>query len=148
MKVIALTGLVAIEKIELAHDLADHFTATGQRVTVFDNVARLPMTAGDMPAPVNRVDGDILPQLPDLVGDSDADTVIIALSEQTHPHDLFVALDNLYLSHDDIEVRTIALVDTRTCDCFPTVREALETYADVTVNLPFGVTEVINHLDI
>ena len=35
-----------------------------------------------------------------------------------------------------LDVQIVALVDIRTCDCFPALREALEAYADRTIYLP------------
>ena len=144
MKLIVLTGLVAIEKAELALELAEHTMQQGQSVTVLDNIARMPLQTTAVP--VQRIEGDSLEQLSYWLTDVNSDVVILAVSEQVHPDTLFVMLDNLYNQFDTIEIQTLALIDTRTCDCFPHVRESLEEYADVVVMLPYSLDEVLNNV--
>jgi hypothetical protein len=142
MKLIVLTGLVAVEKAELALELAEHYRQQGQSVTVLDNIARMPIQTNAVS--VQRIEGDSLTQLSYWLTRANSDVVIFAVSEQVHPDTLFVTLDNLYHQSATIEIQTLALIDTRTCDCFPHVRESLEAYADVVVMLPYSLNEVLN----
>jgi hypothetical protein len=142
MKLIVLTGLVAVEKAELALELAEHYVQNGQSVTVLDNIARIAIQTNAIP--VWRIEGDSLTQLSYWLTRANSDVVIFVVSEQVHPDTLFVALDNLHNQFDTIEIQTLALIDTRTCDCFPHVRESLEEYADVVVMLPYSLDEVLN----
>jgi hypothetical protein len=43
-----------------------------------------------------------------------------------------------------MEIQLLALIDLRTCDCFPTMRERLEAYADTVVMLPYNLEEVLS----
>lgn len=144
MKLIALTGLVSIEKRDLTLELAQHYRDTGQRVAIVDNIARLPidpeLTGGET---LLRVEGDITPNLAALLENSSADIVILAVSERMHPETWLAALDNLREIRPDIEAQTTALIDLRTCDCFPNVRELLERYADKVVMLPYRLAQVV-----
>jgi len=144
MKLIVLTGLVAVEKGELALELADYFSQQGLSVTVLDNIARLPLKQPSVP--LRRVGGDIVAQLPYLLADIESDIVLLAVSEQVQPDSLSVALDSLYNQFDTIVIKTLALIDLRTCDCFPAMRERLEANADVVVMLPYNLDEVLNHV--
>jgi hypothetical protein len=145
MKVIVLTGLVSIEKGEFAVELARHYKQQGLSVTVIDNIARQPINHPDTTFSIRRIEGDILPELSDLLREVDTDVVLVASSEQVLPEALFVTLDKLYDDFDKIEIRTLALIDTRTCDCFPHVREQLEQYADEVVRLPYQLEKVLRH---
>ncbi len=143
MKVIVLTGLVSIEKAQLARDLANHFS--DKRVTIIDNIARLPIDPID-DAQIKRYEEDITKQLPEILHKVPADIAIVAISEQVHPEKLFIALDDLQ-EQSDWQIYTLALIDTRTCDCFPNVREALELYADISVMMPYKIDEVLTYVD-
>jgi len=72
--------------------------------------------------------------------------VIAAVSETMHPETLFSALDRLHEQHPTLEMHTIALIDLRTCDCFPNVREVLERHADTVIMLPYDLSEVVEAL--
>jgi hypothetical protein len=139
MQLLVLTGLVSVEKTEIAAHLAQQYAEQGQRVTVLDNIARVPMEADSFAQPPMRITGDISRLLPQVLDHVASDVVILAASEAVNPDDLFVALDALHDTHPHIDVRTIALIDTRTCDCFPQIRERLEMYADQVLNLPLDV---------
>lgn len=136
MLLIVLTGLVSVEKAEAAAHLAGKAAGRGQRVTVLDNIARLPMPADGFAEPPMRITGDISRVLPQVLDHLEADVAILAAAETTNPDDLFVTLDALHDTHPHVGVRTIALIDLRTCDCFPQIRERLELYADHVLNLP------------
>ncbi|MDQ7026893.1 MAG: hypothetical protein Q9P44_15195 [Anaerolineae bacterium] len=145
MRLIVLTGLATIEKGALASDLADYFLQHGETVMVVDNITRQPIK--NLSVPPYRITGDIVTQLTDVLSTIASDIVLLAISEQVHPDKLWIALDNLTTQFDTIEIQTLALIDTRTCDCFPNVRESLESYADTVVMLPYNLDEVLNHVN-
>lgn len=145
MKLIVLTGLVVIEKMHLTQELATHFEKRGKKVFILDNIARLPMKHEISNVVVQRITGDITIQLKDILHNLDADIVLLASSEQGHPDNLFTTFDTLSDTLD-INILTLALIDLRTCDCFPTVRETLEQYADVSILLPYKMDEVLTYV--
>lgn len=143
MRLIVLAGLVAIEKINLAVELAEHFAEQGQRVTVLDNITRISIDPELLFRPqLQRLNGDVLDRLPDIIASQMADTLIFATSENYSPDALFIALDELS-AH---AVQTLALIDLRTCDCFPHMRQLFEDYADIVVNMPYDLSEVLENL--
>lgn len=145
MKVIVLVGLVAIEKIQLAVDLATYYTwETDQTVTVIDNVARMaidPVHLND--EPLIRVNDDITEGLTDRLAGIQTDIVLIAVSETAELDQLFIALDIVSEQLSSVEFITLGLIDLRTCDCFPNLREKLEDYTDVHFLAPFDVNEIV-----
>lgn len=144
MKVIVLTGLVSIEKAQLARDLAGHFSSDNN-VTIIDNIARLAIDPIN-DAQIKRYEEDITKKLAEVLYAVPADIAVVAISEQAHPEKLFIALDDLQ-EQSDWQIYTLALIDTRTCDCFPNVREALELYADISVMMPYKIDEVLTYVD-
>lgn len=146
MKVIVLTGLVSIEKAQLTGELANHFKAD-LTVAIIDNITRTAINFADDSLPVKRIEGDLIADLSQTVHNITADVTIIAVSEQAHPEKLFVAIDDLREQQPDWEIYSLALIDTRTCDCFPNVREALELYADATVMIPYQLDGVLNYVN-
>ena len=146
MKVIVLTGLVSIEKAQLARELATHFT-NDKLVTIIDNIARVAIEDSPEKVTVKRYSENISKKLGDILQESPSDIAIIALSEQAHPEKLFIELDDLQEQRDDWQIYTLALIDTRTCDCFPNVREALELYADVSIMMPYTLDEVLTYVN-
>lgn len=144
MHIIALTGLVSVEKIDLTIDLAAYYREHGQRVAIVDNVARMAIDPARLDGvPVVRLDGDLSQYLGATLEHLDAGIVILAASEVTNPHDLYATLDLL----SNVSVTALALIDTRTCDCFPQVRDLLVSYADVVVNVPYNTEHVIDRLN-
>jgi len=145
MKVVALVGLVSIEKIQLVTDLATHYTwNTDKTVTVIDNVARMaidPVQLSD--EPLIRINGDLTVGLVDTIRDIGSDIVLIAVSESAELDKLFISLDIMTEEHPHINLLTVGLVDLRTCDCFPQIRENLEDYSDVHFLAPFDVNTII-----
>lgn len=147
MKVIMLTGLVSVEKAQLTQDLARYFVQN-KSVTVIDNIARLEID--DLPEHVQRQSitsdtaSDFVMAITQILS---SDVVIAAVSEQTHPEKLFVALDNLKEQQSEWEIYTLAMIDTRTCECFPNVRQALEMYADASLMMPYELDDVIHYVD-
>ena len=79
MKLIVLTGLVSVEKIEIAQDLASFFNKQGMKVAVLDNVARLLMNPKEFSIPVQQIAGDITLELEKVLFQMEADVVILAL---------------------------------------------------------------------
>ncbi len=147
MRLIVLTGLVAVEKLHLAAELADHYTATGDTVTIIDNVSRLTFEAvQSATVDVVRLEGDLSGQLLSMLRETRSSLVVLTVSETTPPDKLFLLLDDMQTHRPDLDVQTLALVDTRTCDCFPVVRETLEDYADATFHLPVTLAEVLGTL--
>src|SRR5215207_7748679 len=98
MKLFVLTGLVSVEKEHLAIELAQHFLEEEWSVIVLDNIERIPLNTPEVT--VKRVEGDILPFLPDIMREIDHDVAVLAISEQTHPDGLAVALDRLHQQFD------------------------------------------------
>jgi hypothetical protein len=143
MRLIVLTGLVAMEKIRLAAELAQHF----HHARVIDNVARLAMNSEEFIQPIERITGDILPELPALIAQSKTEVSILAVSEETNPHKLFEILAHIGELLPQLNILTIALIDLRTCDCFPHLREALEEAADISLLLPYKLDEVLAYVD-
>lgn len=147
MRLIVLAGLVSIEKIELAAALAQHFMQAGQSVTVMDNVSRLPLDDSRLDDVVAvRIDGALGAQLIPALSGLPGDVVILAASETISPDELLLLLDDARRQISGLEVQMLALIDTRTCDCFPQFRVSLETYADGVVNLPAAINEVVEVL--
>jgi hypothetical protein len=147
MRLIVLAGLVASEKIELTQALARHYAAQGQRVTVLDHVSRLPLDPGGLRgAAYRRINGALEAVLPELLESLHSEIVLLAASETISPDALFTLLDALRDQDPALEITTLALLDTRTCDCFPNLRVSLETYADYSVYLPVEVGAVLEVL--
>jgi hypothetical protein len=140
MELIVLTGLVLVEKINLTIDLARHFQQAGRTVTVLDNVSRLPI-AWDRFEPVVRLD-DLQRDLQPALAQVASEVALLAVSETVPPDDLLLLLDDL----PEVNVQIIALIDTRTCDCFPQLRVILEDHADVVIHLPVEFAEVVEQL--
>lgn len=142
MNVIALTGLVCVEKATLATILAARAAAQGQSALVLDAIARLPIAPHTVAAPVVRVAADDLSQaVVQALHTRTPDVVIIATSEFMHPEAIFAALDALHSRFPALALRIVALIDTRTCDCFPQTRAAFESYADTVIHLPTSFEE-------
>lgn len=147
MHMIVFTGLVVVEKQQLALDLAQHALEQGQRVAIIDHMAyrRFPEEALPHVA-YYRLEGELDDQLLPLLDAIDADRVFLLVSETTPPDVLFAQLDALQANRPIVEVQTLALINTRTCDCFPHLREQLEMYADVVVNMPVQLADVLRQV--
>jgi NAD(P)-dependent dehydrogenase (short-subunit alcohol dehydrogenase family) len=147
-KVIALVGLVSIEKIQVALELAQHYSQAGHTVSIIDNVARLAIDRAQVgDESLQRINGDIIPLLGDVIPRQDADTLILAISENAGLDALFVALDILTEQHPTLDLMTVGLIDLRTCDCFPHLREKLEDYTDVHFLALFNVTHIVGAIE-
>lgn len=139
-ELIALAGLTPVEKRQLALDLAAHHEAVGRSCAILDSGQRLPVADQTSEFVVRA-----LPDPADLSATAnalDADCILWISSEQLSPDGLLLALDELS-SDPGWKVRSVALIDTRTCDCFPQVRHALEAAADTVIMLPCTLDEVL-----
>jgi hypothetical protein len=137
MRVIVLAGLVSVEKIELAAVLAKRLIDAGQTVTVIDHQSRMPLHDVRFDGTLRaRIDGDLQDGLLPALTDAVSDAVLLLVSETVPPDDLFTLLDDARRAAPALDVYTLALIDTRTCDCFPEFRVTLEAYADEVVRLP------------
>lgn len=145
MRLIVLAGLVSVEKTALATQLAQHFIQAGQSVLLIDNVSRVPLAEAG-PVPVVRITGDLRDGLLPALAETSAQVVLLAASETIQPDDLSVLLDDVKRQHPALAVQFVALVDTRTCDCFPQFRISLESYADAVINLPAAWQTVLQAL--
>ena len=147
MRLIVLSGLVTVEKIDLAVELAEHFTQQEQSVTIIDNGQRLRIKDDGLnDAALVRLDDDLAESLLPALDVITSDVTLLVVSEIVQPETLFTLLDEVRQVRPDVEVQTLALIDTRTCDCFPQYRATLEDYADLTVNLPAEVADVVEAL--
>jgi hypothetical protein len=134
MRLIVLVGLVSVEKIQLTIELAKHFTSKRKTVTIVDNVSRLHIEAD---APLYRIEA--LSELNTVLRTIKEQIILFAVSETVSPEMLLDTLDEL----TGIKITTLAMIDTRTCECFPNLRVAFEDYADVVVNVPYELSEVV-----
>ncbi|MEL6407375.1 MAG: hypothetical protein AAFR81_23590 [Chloroflexota bacterium] len=148
-KIIVLTGLVSVEKVALSQELATHFSAENT-VTVIDNMARLALDRDELPDSISLVRqvGDDMQALENAIRQAKGEVVLVAVTEQAHPEKLFVSIENLRERLPDASIFSLAMIDTRTCDCFPNVRAALEMYADMTVMMPYDVESVIDYVSV
>lgn len=126
-RVIALLGLVTVEKIDVAIQLAHQFP----HATLIDNINRMTINPQNLPDSSRylRVTHDLNTTLMHTSGD-----LIIAFSENDHPESQIALLDDLQKT----DVTIIALIDNRTCDCFPELRQILHAYADIVLYPPFN----------
>jgi hypothetical protein len=125
-KLIILIGLASVEKAQLARDLSVYLQGKGYST--------------------RQLDRDV-----DEFADSYTQTATkSSTSEQiiiwNTPDDM--EMDRLADVLPDVEAAgiepfTVALLDTRTCDCFPTLREEMEQTADLTLFLPFELKEAL-----
>lgn len=147
LHLIALLGLVSVEKAELAAQIANHVTDSGRRAVVFDGGARLRVDSEWMAAArLVRLGTDGLAQLPDLLAASAEDVAILAAPETAPTDAVFAAL--AALDRPGLTLTTAALIDLRTCDCFPNLREELEANADVTLAIPYAVPDALGALGV
>ncbi len=135
-----------MEKVDLTVALAQHFMDTGRRVAVMDRGARLRLTTDHLPDEVilrPRSEPVQSPLIP-VYDDSEVDVTLYIASETLHPDDLFIAVDEARSRGHTVAV--LAVIDARTCDCFPQVRETLELSADVVVNVPYDLNTILEAL--
>ena len=141
MRIIALAGLAAGEKSELALDLARHFSEAGRRVHLIDNMQHMTIPTDRLPPAVTYQRIHDLGAATTAATEAGADVMLLAVAEQAAPDELFALLDT-----GAVDVRVLAIVDDRTCDCFPTLRQTLEDHADAVLRPPFTLREALEHL--
>lgn len=140
MKILILAGLVSYDKAALAEDMARRLAATGQSVTLIDNSE---YTA------VSAVNGVTVIRVEKSTGAAAAtagthsDVILITASEALSPDGLLALQDEVQTVHPAAVVRQIALVDDRTCDCFPHLREAFDAQADLVLHAPFDLEKAL-----
>ncbi|MEQ8673854.1 MAG: hypothetical protein RLP44_12640 [Aggregatilineales bacterium] len=152
MKLIAITGLAGIEKGRLTLDMATHLQRQGQRVLVLDNGENNPLnTLQDhalSPITIERITGDLSVALYSHLAEiskQDMDIVLLNVAESLNPEELYASLTGI--AEINIEdVRVIAVLDDRTCNCFPHVQDLLEQFADLTLTYPFTLEEALSVL--
>lgn len=151
MKLIAITGLAGLEKGRLTLDLAEHFAQNGQ-VSIIDNGENNPLDSSRSAFPIMRIDGDLAPELASqlarlaMLG---VDVALLNVAESLNPEHLFAILENSVAGMEAFrmdDVRVVALIDDRTCNCFPHLHDLLESYADVTLRYPFTLQEALARL--
>jgi hypothetical protein len=146
MKLIVLAGLPVYEKAEFASELARMLLASGRRVTLIDNGARPVEPPSGVT--VRRIAGgcvccSLAEQLYQVMAEIDQGVAVLIASESAHPEALRLILENLRAGQPGLEFRLLALVDDRTCDCFPHVRQMLEDAADDVLYPPFAPEEAL-----
>ena len=152
MRLIAITGLAGIEKGRLTLDMAAHLQEHGQRVRVLDNAENNPLNDlhGYAPSliPFERITDDLSVLLYSHFAEisaQDTDIVLLNVAESLNPEQLYASLMGIpEISIDD--VRVIAVLDDRTCNCFPHVYDLLEQFADLTLTYPFTLEEALSVL--
>ena len=142
MKISILTGIIGQEKAQFAIQLAQAYLAKGLRVAIINN--------GNVSID-NKVTANIYLGL--TLGDNERlynelqsmqqDILLVIAAESAHPETIIDALDILQAAQPDSSSKLIALIDNRTCDCFPHLREMLEATADLTLRAPFSINEAL-----
>ncbi|RMF76865.1 MAG: hypothetical protein D6737_19385 [Chloroflexi bacterium] len=143
MKLFVLTGLVSIEKAQFAVDLARQTTRHYTTVAIIDNLSRASITQKFYCGDIIRITGDLSHNLADTILKTGAEVIVLAASETLRPDELLLTLDRVRDDMPQLAVQIIALIDDRTCECFPVVQEQLEQYADMTVRAPFDAHSVL-----
>lgn len=147
MQLITITGLATYEKAQLAHDLAHTLAARGQGVTIIDNSNRRELESTDRVDVTRIAGGCVCCSLPGklykTMATVQANTVILIASESAHPESLMAVMANLVAGQPEIEVKTIGVIDDRTCNCFPHLHEIMEDYADLTLRRPFNLDDAL-----
>lgn len=146
MKVFALVGLVTTEKISFAEDLRAYYVQQSIPVkilaphsSIFDDAP---------PDTVGYRAGAFEATLRHSIEDTPPEVLIAIVDEQIFPDDLIFELENLRIEKENLDIQTIALIDSRTCDCFPHVRQQFESYADYVIQLPYEPSEMIRYADL
>lgn len=123
-RLIVLLGLTPIEKTQLANDLAVHLQQRGHTVrrVVPPSMAEDPAWLDEITQAAETV----------LIWNTPAETDLDQLATQL-----------LSVEAHGVQPLTIALIDTRTCECFPALEEQLEQTADLTLRLPFDIEETL-----
>lgn len=135
---IIVTGVASYAKADFTEHLAQHALASGQSVTIIDQSEQ------KNSAPIDGV--TYQPQA-DTLNDG---TTLFNTAESLHPDAMLAVVDDLYGKYPALEVKVLAVVDEKTCDCFPNLRRILEDYADFAVRYPLdddAITEAIAQVE-
>jgi hypothetical protein len=145
LKLIALTGIVGHQKAQFAMEIAVALQNAGQRVAVIDNGDHSTSLACPTVLMYRSIDG-FDERIYNKIQRMACDVILLVVSESTHPESLMIALEHLQDLLPDLTTRLIALIDDRTCDCFPHLRLMLEDTADITLHAPFDVNQISGDL--
>ncbi|GAB1420943.1 hypothetical protein MASR2M15_10710 [Anaerolineales bacterium] len=137
MKMSLLLGLVMVEKAQYALHLMEETLKANGSVQIVDNMVGIGISPEAVATGVTylHVAGDIRYDLALLVEEAEVDHLIIAVSEHCNLPALFSEIANFSFTHSDLTVECIGLIDLRTCDCFPNLRELLERECDHIITL-------------
>ncbi len=140
---LVITGLAGTEKARLTVGMAQALQATDQRVTILDHSENNPMHPLAT-LTITRVIHD-LPGAISTALRTDNAIVLLNAAESLHPETLYrLVYDGIdRMTSHSVDVRILALVDDRTCDCFPHLRALLEDHADLTLRYPFAIEEAL-----
>ncbi len=120
MQMIALTGLVMVEKLDLTVELAKVALAHKQPVTVINNIHYPPLDAERLGSATliditknisaDNLAAQVIAALPTIADG----VVLLPISEMIPPDPLFMALEDIRDSQPTLDLRMLALVNTRT----------------------------------
>jgi hypothetical protein len=145
LKLIALTGIIGHQKAQFAVEIARALQDSGQHVGIIDNgdYSAIPTGRGVLTHRlIEGFDEHIYNEIQEMA----CDVILLVVSESTHPESLMMALAHLQHLLPELTIRSVALVDDRTCDCFPHLRSMLEDSADITLHAPFDVNQLLEDL--
>lgn len=145
MKLIALTGIIGYQKAQFAAEIARMLQDSGQRVGIIDNGDHSAIPTGQ-DVLTCRLIGGFDEHLYNKIQGMDCDVVLLVVSESTHPESLMMVLAHLQHLLPELTIKLVALIDDRTCDCFPHLRSMLEDSADITLHAPFDVHQLLGDL--
>ena len=145
MKLIALTGIVGHQKAQFAVELAEALQNCGQRVGIIDNGDHSALLASQRVL-IHRLTEGFDEPIYNEIQRMACDVILLVVSESTHPESLVMVLEHLQERLPDLTIRLMALIDDRTCDCFPHLRWMLEASADITLHAPFAVQQILGDL--
>jgi hypothetical protein len=145
MHLIVFAGLASFEKAHLVAEVAESLAADGSDVVIIDNSDRhWPAATQDFDT--IRMTGPLSAGMFEAIARVDAEYVLLIVAESTTPDALIDAVEMIRDHRISVYVRLLALVDDRTCDCFPALREQLEANADVTLRSPYRLEEALKAL--
>lgn len=127
MRLIVLTGVASYPKTQIAQQIK----AREPQTIIIDNGEHLAFDGADIC--LESLGGG----LADVLGG--VDTALLIAAESINPEHLLALLDSLHDDYDDLHITTIAVIDDRTCACFPHLEDMLRGYADVTLEPPFDL---------
>lgn len=145
-RLIVLTGLVTVEKIDLGLALAHHF-ATREPVALVDHMGSINIAQDRINASrikLIRLNESISQGLTAILYNARYRVILFITAPTIAPDILLTTLSHLQDTMPSLAIYTLALVDNRTCDCFPAVRQLYEETADAVVHLPEDGSTVIN----